>query len=75
MYADYDLHDYCNLKMEVVISKREYLSQRSVEVDLDEDLEKENPEAQRGEPTSNTEEDPEEDLEEDPEENPDENVN
>ena len=69
--TDYDLHNYCNLKTEVIIAEREYLCPRSLEIDSDEYPEEENLGALRGEPSSNIEEDPEED----PEENPGETTN
>ena len=78
VYADNDIRDYCNLKIEIVRAEREMLRQRGMEEDSEENPKRENSRIRMGEPIGNSEEDSKEDPEEDPkedlEEDPDETM-
>ena len=62
-HADYNFHDYCKLKIEVVRAEREMLRFKRIEENLEEDSEEDNSGVRMGEPVRTTAEDPEENLE------------
>ena len=62
-HADYNFHDYCKLKIEVVRAEREMLRFKRMEENLEEDSEEDNSGVRMDEPVRTIVEDPEENPE------------